>query len=85
MLTHLHSADAQSHDWLQAPLDLDNLHLADLGAAPALEAGYELEALLLTGSCIDIAASSRNAVRPRDTSYLLRPRAASGMSDIALN
>ena len=47
---------------MQAPLDLDNLHLADLGAAPALEAGYELEALLLTGSCIDIAASSRNAV-----------------------
>ena len=71
MLTQLHGTDAQELDWLQAPLDLDNLHLADLGAAPALEAGYELEALLLTGSCIDIAASSRNAVRQPDTSILL--------------
>ncbi|KAK9830935.1 hypothetical protein WJX81_007880 [Elliptochloris bilobata] len=50
---------------VQAPLDLDNLHLADLGAAPALEAGFELEALLLTGSCVDIAAASRNQVTPR--------------------
>lgn len=58
---------------LQAPLDLDNLHLADLGTTPALEAGYELEALLLTGSCIDIAASSRNAVRPPDTAFLFTP------------
>ena len=48
----------------QAPLDLDNLHLADLGAAAALEAGFELEALLLTGSCVDIAAASRDRVNP---------------------
>lgn len=48
----------------QAPLDLDNLHLADLGAAPALAAGFELEALLLTGSCVDIAAASRDKVEP---------------------
>ena len=62
MLPVLHSMYARSGCWRQAPLDLDNLHLADMGPAPALEAGYELEALLLTGSCIDIAASSRNQV-----------------------
>ncbi len=49
----------------QAPLDLDNLHLADLGGAPALEARYELEALLLTGSCLDIGAARGDQARGR--------------------
>lgn len=77
---------AQLHNWLQAPLDLDNLHLADLGAAPALEAGYELEALLLTGSCIDIAASSRNAVRALHSLFLFyTPVSVLGVSRVMLN
>ena len=70
MPSQLQSSEKYYHNRLQAPLDLDNLHLADLEAAPALEAGYELEALLLTGSCIDIAASSRNAVCPPNTPSL---------------
>ena len=36
--------------------------LQDLGDAQSLEAVYELEALMLTGQCIDIAARTRQAV-----------------------
>jgi len=35
----------------------------DLGEAGSLEVVYELEALMLTGQCIDIAARTRQAVR----------------------
>ena len=35
----------------------------DLGNAGSLEVAYELEALMLTGQCIDIAARTRQAVR----------------------
>lgn len=39
-----------------APYDLDNLRLEELGAVKAMEAEYELEALMLTGSCLDLAS-----------------------------
>ena len=36
--------------------DLDNLRLEELGEAPAAEATFELEALMLTGTCLDLAS-----------------------------
>ncbi|BDA49281.1 UDP-glucose:glycoprotein glucosyltransferase 1 [Coccomyxa sp. Obi] len=56
---------------VRADLDLDNLRLADLGAAPSLQAEFELEALLLTGSCVDIAARSREQMTPRGVQLVL--------------
>jgi UDP-glucose:glycoprotein glucosyltransferase len=47
---------------VRAELDLDNLRLADLGAAPSLAADFELEALLLSGSCVDVSARRRDQV-----------------------
>jgi hypothetical protein len=53
--------------WLVEPVraeyDLDNLRLGDLGAATTLDVGFELEALMLTGSCIDVSAKTRSEVR----------------------
>lgn len=49
--------------------DLDNLRLAELpqppAGAPALHAEFQLEALLLTGQCIDTGAATRQDVTPR--------------------
>lgn len=42
---------------MQAQHDLDNLRLEELPAGqPAMEALYELEALMLTGMCLDLAS-----------------------------
>lgn len=42
---------------VQAQHDLDNLRLEELPAGqPAMEALYELEALMLTGMCLDLAS-----------------------------
>lgn len=53
--------------WLVEPIraahDLDNLRLSDLGSEPELSAEFELEALLLTGSCTDAAARRRDQAR----------------------
>lgn len=68
------SARARGAGAAQAPLDLDNLHLADLGGAPALEARFELEALLLTGSCLDIGAARGDQARGRTLPYSCRGR-----------
>lgn len=52
--------------WLVEPVraepDLDNLRLTDLGSAESLSVEYELEALLLTGSCVDVSAKRRDQV-----------------------
>lgn len=52
--------------WLVEPVrtayDLDNLRLGDLPAQSVLTAQFELEALLLTGSCIDQGAVRRDQV-----------------------
>ncbi len=53
--------------WLVEPViaehDLDNLKLEQLGDAPTLSAEYELEALMLTGRCMDLHARRRELVR----------------------
>lgn len=52
--------------WLVEPVraahDLDNLRLSDLGKEMTLHAEFELEALLLTGSCTDTTALKREQV-----------------------
>lgn len=47
---------------VKAELDLDNLRLADLGGKRVMTAEFELESLILSGSCTDIAATSRAQV-----------------------
>lgn len=47
---------------VKAELDLDNLRLADLGQKRSMHADFELESLILSGSCIDVAATSRAQV-----------------------
>lgn len=50
----------------RAQADLDNLKLAEVaGAAGALLAEFQLEAVLLTGQCIDSGAANREQVTPR--------------------
>ncbi|KAL0021594.1 hypothetical protein WJX79_001497 [Trebouxia sp. C0005] len=55
--------------WLVEPViaehDLDNLKLEQLGDSPTLSAEYELEALMLTGRCMDLHARRRELVTPR--------------------
>ena len=48
---------------VKAELDLDNLRLADLGQKRSMTADFELESLMLTGSCIDVAATDRAQVQ----------------------
>ena len=52
--------------WLAEPViaehDLDNLKLEQLGDSPTLSAEYELEALMLTGRCMDLHARRRELV-----------------------
>ena len=47
---------------VKAELDLDNLRLADLGGKRTMTAEFELESLILSGSCTDVAATSRAQV-----------------------
>ncbi|KAL3134029.1 hypothetical protein ABBQ32_008463 [Trebouxia sp. C0010 RCD-2024] len=55
--------------WLVEPVvaehDLDNLKLEQLGDASTLSAEFELEALMLTGRCIDRHSRRRDLVYPR--------------------
>ena len=52
--------------WLVEPViaehDLDNLKLEQLGEVSTLSAEYELEALMLTGRCIDRHSKRRDLV-----------------------
>lgn len=52
--------------WLVEPVvadyDLDNLKLEQLGEASTLSAEFELEALMLTGRCIDRYSRRRDLV-----------------------
>ena len=52
--------------WLVEPVraayDLDNLRLSDLGEESTLNADFELEAILMTGRCTDIAARRQEQV-----------------------
>ena len=53
-------------------LDTDNLKLDDLGDAPGMEIGAELEAIMLTGACIDTAFETNEELHPRGTQLLLQ-------------
>lgn len=55
----------------EAPLDTDNLKLAQLGEQATLEIALRLEALLLTGTCIDITATQQKDFYPRGTQLVL--------------
>lgn len=71
-------------EWLQvteATLDTDNLRLSDLGVAENLEVAMELEALLVTGTCIDVAAETRSELYPRGTQLVLSSPSATDMVD----
>lgn len=48
----------------RAELDTDNLLLADLGSQPTLEVAAELEALLVTGSAVNVDATQQADVHP---------------------
>ena len=48
---------------VRAAYDLDNLRLSDLGDESTLTADFELEAILLTGRCTDVAARRREQAR----------------------
>ena len=48
---------------LQSSYDLDNLRLEQLGSELGLHAEFELEALMLTGQCVDPWTRRRDQVR----------------------
>ena len=60
--------------WLVEPVvaehDLDNLKLEQLGDSATLNAEYELEALMLTGRCMDLHAKRRELVRDYRRIYI---------------
>lgn len=68
--------------WLVEPVearyDLDNVVLKEV-REPALDAVFELEALLIQGSCVDTGARVQTQFNPRGLQLLLnRPGAADG-------
>ena len=58
---------------VKAELDLDNLRLADLGQKRSMTADFELESLMLTGSCLDVAATDRAQVQPSAEAQVRKP------------
>ena len=59
---HMDVPEAWLVEPVRAAYDLDNLRLSDLGSDATLNAEFELEALLLTGSCTDVSARRRDQV-----------------------
>jgi len=63
---NVHSPEAWLVEPVRASYDTDNLLLADLpDGEGSVDVDYELEALMITGSCIDVAATSRKDMTPR--------------------
>ena len=62
-------------------LDTDNLKLDDLGDAPGMEIGAELEAIMLTGACIDTAFETNEELHPRGTQLLLQDSRSKPLQD----
>ena len=54
----------------EAELDTDNLKLEDL-EADTLHVAIDLEALVVSGTCIDVAANSQEELYPRGTQLTL--------------
>ena len=68
-----------------APYDLDNLRLADIPQT-TVYAEFELESLLLTGSCIDISNSARRATATRGLQlHLGTPAAPHGVDTLVMS
>lgn len=59
---HMDVPEAWLVEPVRAAYDLDNLRLSDLGSESTLTAEFELEAILLTGRCLDLAARTREQV-----------------------
>lgn len=59
---HMDVPEAWLVEPVRAAYDLDNLRLSDLEDEDTLTADFELEAILLTGRCTDIAARRREQV-----------------------
>lgn len=55
----------------EAKLDTDNIKLRQLRDASELAIAMELEALLVTGTCIDFAATKHAELYPRGTQLTL--------------
>lgn len=66
---------------VSAELDTDNLKLEDLGDAPGMEIGAELEAIMLTGACIDTAFETPEELHPRGTQLVLQDSRAKPLQD----
>lgn len=72
------------HSFVQvtdAELDLDNLQLSQLGTSSALHVSAGLEALLISGSCIDVAATSNAGLHPRGVQLALNSQAEPHVQD----
>jgi UDP-glucose:glycoprotein glucosyltransferase len=66
---------------VSADLDTDNLKLDDLGDAPGMEVRVELEAVMLTGACIDTAFEKSEDLHPRGTQLILQDSHAKPLQD----
>jgi UDP-glucose:glycoprotein glucosyltransferase len=55
----------------EAEVDTDNMRLSTLGEQSTLHVEMNLEALLLTGTCVDIAATKQEEFYPRGTQLTL--------------
>lgn len=60
---HMDVPEAWLVEPVRAAYDLDNLRLSDLEDENTLSAEFELEAILLTGRCTDIAARRHQQVQ----------------------
>jgi hypothetical protein len=65
----------------EARLDTDNIRLSDLESAESLEVALELEALLVTGTCIDVSATTRGELYPRGSQLVLSSPSAADVHD----
>jgi UDP-glucose:glycoprotein glucosyltransferase len=64
-----------------AELDTDNLKLDDLGGAAGTTIGAELEAIMLTGTCIDVSFARNGDPYPRGTQLILQDSAGRALQD----
>ena len=65
----------------QASLDTDNLRLSALGTSATFHVSLDLEALLITGTCVDVTARKQDDLYPRGTQLVLQPPQGAGESE----
>jgi hypothetical protein len=66
---------------VSAELDTDNLKLDDLGDVEGIQIGVELEAIMLTGSCIDTAFEKTEELHPGGVQLLLQDSQSRPLQD----